>query len=125
MFATLRAFVVLYTSVAQQSATSPHVGQTCLFTNFPNILTTIRGSEFKGICEKAGLCPKQSTESPILFRSCGHETPFLTKKGHKKSGIPCSGPKWGLVADGWCGRCGEQKLCDFEARYLRSFSEYV
>jgi hypothetical protein len=26
--------------------------------NFANILTTIRGSEFKGIREKAGLCPK-------------------------------------------------------------------
>jgi hypothetical protein len=39
----------------QPSATSPHFGQTCLFTNFPNILTTIRGSEFKGIREKAGL----------------------------------------------------------------------
>ncbi len=26
------------------------------------------------------------TESPILFRSCGHETRFLTKKGHQKIG---------------------------------------
>ncbi len=39
----------------QPSATRPHFGQTCLFTNFPNILTTIRGSEFRGIREKAGL----------------------------------------------------------------------
>jgi hypothetical protein len=41
--------------LGQPSATRPHFGQTCLFTNFPNILTTIRGSEFKGIREKAGL----------------------------------------------------------------------
>jgi hypothetical protein len=35
----------------------PAVGnsQTCLFTNFPNISTTIRGSQFQGIREKAGL----------------------------------------------------------------------
>jgi hypothetical protein len=38
----------------QPSATHPRFGQTCLFTNFPNILT-IRCSEFKGIREKAGL----------------------------------------------------------------------
>ena len=43
------------TNTIQPSATRPHFGQTCLFTNFPNILTTIRGSEFKGIREKAGL----------------------------------------------------------------------
>ncbi len=37
------------------SETHPRFGQTCLFTNFPNISTTVRGSEFKGIREKAGL----------------------------------------------------------------------
>ncbi len=29
----------------------------------------------------------QNTESQILFRSCGHETPFSDQKGHQKSGI--------------------------------------
>ena len=42
-------------NLGQPSATHPHFWQTCLFTNFPNILTTIRGSEFKEIREKAGL----------------------------------------------------------------------
>jgi hypothetical protein len=36
---------------------------------------------------------KQSTEYPILFRSCGHETPFSDQKGHQKSEIPCSAYK--------------------------------
>ncbi len=39
----------------QPSATHPHFGQTCLFTNSPNISTTVRGSKFQGIREKAGL----------------------------------------------------------------------
>jgi hypothetical protein len=39
----------------QPSATSPHFGQTFLFTNFPSISTTVRGSKFQGIREKAGL----------------------------------------------------------------------
>jgi hypothetical protein len=39
----------------QPSATHPHFGQTCLFTNFPNISTTVRGSKFQGIREKVGL----------------------------------------------------------------------
>ncbi len=39
----------------QPSATHPHFGQTCLFTNFPNISTTVRGSKFRRIREKAGL----------------------------------------------------------------------
>jgi hypothetical protein len=33
----------------------------------------------------------QCTESPILFRSYGHEIPFSDQKWHRKSGIPCSG----------------------------------
>jgi hypothetical protein len=33
----------------------PIFDKTAFFTNFPNILTTIRGSEFKEIREKAGL----------------------------------------------------------------------
>jgi hypothetical protein len=39
----------------------------------------------------------QSTESPILFRSCGHETQFSDQMGHQKSGIPCS-VLYGVVA---------------------------
>ncbi len=31
-------------------------------------------------------CCDQSTESPILFRSCGHETPFYDQKGASKIG---------------------------------------
>ncbi len=34
---------------------------------------------------------EQSTESPILFRSCEDETPFSDQKWASKSGIPCSG----------------------------------
>ncbi len=33
----------------------------------------------------------QSTESPIYFVYAGTKPRFLTKKGHQKSGIPCSG----------------------------------
>jgi hypothetical protein len=29
---------------------------------------------------------RQSTEYPILFRSCGHETPFSDQKGASKIG---------------------------------------
>ncbi len=55
-----RRFVPVWTSLIivrpmQPSATHPHFGQSCLFTNFPNISTTIRGSQFQGIREKAGL----------------------------------------------------------------------
>ncbi len=50
----------------KQSATHARFWKTCLFTNYPNISTTIRGSQFQGIREKAGLSKTgvTSTELP-------------------------------------------------------------
>jgi hypothetical protein len=48
-------FPEILCSPNQPSAIHPHFGQTCLFTNSPNISTTVRGSKFQGIREKAGL----------------------------------------------------------------------
>jgi hypothetical protein len=58
----------------QPSATHPHFGQTCLFTNFPKILNHELWLKCLGIVV------------PILFRSCGHETPFSDQKGASKIG---------------------------------------
>ena len=44
--------------VFQPSETHPYFGQTCLFTNFPNISTTVRGSKFQGFREKAAFWSK-------------------------------------------------------------------
>jgi hypothetical protein len=54
----------------------------------------------------------RSTESPILFRSCGHETPSSDQKGHQKSGIPCS------------ARNDTTMRCSLDGR-LRSFVKYL
>jgi len=51
----------------QPSATHRRFGQTCLFTIFPNISTTIRGSQFRENREKAGLCQKRG-ELPTASR---------------------------------------------------------
>jgi hypothetical protein len=53
----------------QPSATSPHFGQTCLFTNFPNILT-IRGSEFKEIRKKTGLSKMGTSCRRLVHDGC-------------------------------------------------------
>jgi len=50
--------------VLQPSATHRRFWQTCLFTIFPNISTTISGSPFWENREKAGLCVKNGGELP-------------------------------------------------------------
>jgi hypothetical protein len=67
-----------------------------------------------GIIRCGGFC----TKSPILFRSCGRETRFLTKKGHQKSGIPCSGfsgDVLGFLAMCWFLWDATISVCFFEA----------
>jgi hypothetical protein len=67
------------------SATHPSFGQTCLFTNFQNISTTVRGSKFQGIREKAGFV-QNATELPkcdaLIFCGC---QPLVTHPFLKES----------------------------------------
>jgi hypothetical protein len=64
----------------------------------------------------------QSTESPILFRSCGHETPFSDQKGHHKSGIPCSA-KDSSNCDAMCWFSG--MLLSFRNNFARWLQKIV
>ncbi len=43
----------------------------------------------------------QSTESPILFRSCGHETPFYDQKGASQIGDSVLWSKLSTTNSGW------------------------
>ncbi len=45
----------------------------------------VQGGVFKAACSSAA-CSRQSTESPILFRSCEHETPFSDQNEASKIG---------------------------------------
>ncbi len=51
----------------------------------------------------ANVSPDKSTESPILFRSCGHETPFSDQKGASKIGdsVLCTRLSWLLAPGPW------------------------
>jgi hypothetical protein len=55
----------------------------------PGLVCSIKILE-SGVLKSRNLCSPhgldQSTESPILFRSCGHETPFSDQKGVSKIG---------------------------------------
>jgi hypothetical protein len=79
----------------QQSATSPHFGHKPAYSRIPlnsepRIVVKIFAKFVKmRVCPKWGLVTDgctQSTESPILFRSCGHETPFSDQKWASKIG---------------------------------------
>ncbi len=89
-------------------------GQTCLFTIFPNISTTIRGSEFNEIREKAGLSKTRMSCRRLRLLEKVLKTTVRNVFRFSKIFV------WPSPL-----QCGEQRLRNFKARYLRSLSEYV
>ncbi len=64
MLPNRRFWTVEQSAAYQPSATHPHFWQTCLFTIFPIISTTNRGSQFWENREKAGLSKMGMSELP-------------------------------------------------------------